>query len=327
MIRLAILFFGMFILAVGVYIYFNPEETFEAKFKNIDGLPAGAPVTALGVKIGEVIRAKSTGDGVLVTIKITNKSVPKPPSGSLLAITSFRPNQGRVLEIIPPDESLGENKSYLVREPITNESWLHASLELLDRLKEFSGLVMKYVTPENFEKARSILSRASESLNETANNLLAHESDLIRMKQKLTKKTTEANVLLLQLQRSIASLSKVINDKNITASFKGDFKEFSENLTTISRNISNPNLTGDIKSFKADILNHLNEVNSSLTSANEGLMNSELSKNLMDFNAHVEKLNTFYDELNKKGIGKTAKDSAKKTREVTTMLAEQTSHF
>ena len=147
------------------------------------------------------------------------------------------------------------------------------------------------------------------------------------MKQKLTKKTTEANVLLIQSQKSISALNKVINDKNITTSFKGDLNEFSTNLTKISENISNPKFTNDLKSFKTDILNHLNEVNSSLTSTNDNIMNSELAKNLMDFNTHVEKLNTFYDELNKKDIGKTVKNSAKKAREVTTMLAETTSHF
>ena len=321
MIRSAIFLLGIFILVLGVYIYFNPEKTFEAKFKNIDGLPTGAPVTALGVRIGEVIKTKSTGDGILVTVRITDKSVPKPPPGSQLVITSFRPNQGRVLEIISPSENSGENKAYIIQEPITSESWMHASLELLDRLKEFSGQIVKYATPENFEKVRISFSRASESLNETANNLLEHESDLISMKQKLTKKTTEANAVLIQLRKPIADLNKVINDKDITTFFKGDFKELSGSLTKISDNISNPKVVSDLKSFKTDILNHLNEVNASLISGSEGLANSELSKNLMDFNAHVEKLNVFYDELNKKNIGKVVTDTAKKAKEVTTMLA------
>ena len=326
MIRLAIFLLGIFILSVGIYIYFNPEETFEAKFKNIDGLPTGAPVTALGVKIGEVLRTKSAGDGVIVTVKITNKSVPKPPSGSQLAITSFRPGQGRILEIIPADQGLTENKDLLVHEPITNETWLHASLDLLDGLKGASEQIIKYVTPENFEKARIAFSRASESLNETANNLLGHESDLINMKRKLDKKTSEANALLIHLRKPITSLNKVINDKNITASFKGNLGEISNDLTKISANISNPKTISDVKSFKTDVLNYLNEVNSSLISADKSISDSELSKDLMDFNSNVEELNAFYDELNKKDIAKTVKESVKKTREITTMLAEKTSN-
>jgi len=325
MIRLAIFLLGIFILLLGVYIYFNPEETFEAKFKNIDGLPSGAPVTALGVKIGEVIKTKSAHDGITVTVRITNKSFPKPLPGSELTITSFRPNQGRVLEIIPPSKNLEGNKDLIIHEPITNESWLHASLDLLDNLKEVSGQIIKYVTPENFEKARTAFSRASESLNQTANNLLGHESDLINMKQKLAKKTSDANELLVRLRKPIASLSKVINNKNITTSFKGDFMEFSDNLTKISQNISKPEVINDVKAFKTDILNHLNEVNDSLTSASDDLVNSDLSKNLMDFNTHVEKLNAFYDEVNKKDLEKTVKDSARKAREITTMLTEKTS--
>ena len=327
MIRSAIFLLGIFILVLGVYIYVNPEETFEAKFKNIDGLPKGAPVAVLGVKIGEVVKVKPVRDGVLVTVRMFDKSVSKPPPGSQLVITSFRPNQGRVLEIISPGENPDTNKAYIIQEPIASESWMHASLELLDRLKEFSGQLVKYATPENFEKVRISFSRASESLNETANNLLEHESDLISMKHKLTKKTTEANAVLIQLRKPIADLNKVINDKDITTFFKGDFKELSGSLAKISENISNPKVVRDLKSFKTDILNHLNEVNASLTSGSEGLANSELSKNLMDFNAHIEKLNIFYDELNKKNIRKVVKDTAKKAKEVTTMLAEKTSGF
>lgn len=327
MVRLAIFLLGIFILVLGIYIYFNPEETFEAKFKNIDGLPKGAPVTALGVKIGEVVRTRSISDGVIVTVKITNKSFLKPLPGSQLTITSFSPSQGRVLEISAPDENIDTNKAYIIQEPVTNESWLHASLELLEGLKEISGQIVKYVTPENFAKARIAFSRASESLNEATNNFLAHESDLISMKQKLTKKTAEANELLIQTQKPIAALNKIINDKNITASFKGNFKEFSDDLTKISQNISNPKFTTDLKNFKTNILNHLNEVNTSLTSVSGSLTDSESIKNLRDFNIHIEKLNAFYDELNKKDIVKTAKDSVKKAREVTTMLAKQTSNF
>ncbi len=325
MIRLAIFFLGIFVLVLGIYIYFNPEETFVAKFKNIDGLPAGAPVTALGVKIGEVIKTKSVNDGILVTVKITNKSLSKPPIGSQLSITSFRPGQGRVLEIIPPSENLGENKALLIQEPVTNESWLEASLELLDGLKKASGQIMKNATPANFEKIRLAFSRASESLNETANNLLEHESDLISMKQKLTKKTSETNNLLIHLKRPITDLNKVINDKNLTSSFKDNLGEISGNLTKISTNISNPKVVNDLKSFKTDILNHLNEINASLTSVDKGLKDSNLSKDLMDFNNHLQDLNTLYDKLNKKDIQKITKEAAKKAREITTMLEEKTS--
>src|SRR3989338_7494487 len=123
MIRLAIFLLGVFILLGGIYIYFNPEETFQAKFKNIDGLPTGAAVTALGVRIGEVLRTKSVGDGVIVTVRITNKSVPKPPSGSQLAITSFRPGQGRVLEVIPADQVLAEDRELIIPAPLPHETW------------------------------------------------------------------------------------------------------------------------------------------------------------------------------------------------------------
>ncbi len=324
MIRLAIFLLGIFILSIGVYVYFNPEETFEAKFKNIDGLPQGAPVTALGVKIGEVIRTKSVPDGILVTVRLTDKSAVKPPPGSLLSITSFRPNHGRVLEVISPSQDIGSDKAYIIQEPITSESWLHASIDLFDGLKKVSGQIVEHVTPENFEKARIIFSRVSESLNGTANTLLEHETNLIEMKQKLTKRTLEANELLVKAKQPIASLNKIISDKKNLSSVKADLNELSGNLTEISENLSNPETVQDLKSFKAKILDHLNDVNASLTSASVDISDSELSDNLMDFNDNLVKLNEFYDGLNKKNIKKQVMDSTRKAKEITSMLAKIT---
>lgn len=324
MIRLAIFLLGIFILSIGVYVYFNPEETFQAKFKNIDGLPQGAPVTALGVKIGEVIRTKSVPDGILVTVRLTDKSAVKPPPGSLLSITSFRPNHGRVLEVISPSQDIDSDKAYIIQEPITSETWLHASVELFDGLKFFSSQIIKHVTPENFEKARIILSRTSESLNETANTLLQHESSLIGMKEKLTKRTSEANELLVKAKQPIASLNKIISDKKNISSVKADLNELSRNLAEISNNLSNPETVQDLKSFKTKILDHLNDVNISLTNAGIDIDESELSSNLMDFNDNLVKLNEFYDAANKKNIKKQVMDSTRKAKEVTSMLAKIT---
>ena len=145
------------------------------------------------------------------------------------------------------------------------------------------------------------------------------------MKEKLNRRAAEANALLLRTRKPIASLNKIINDKNITASLKEDLSEISGNLTRISTKISDPKTINNLQSFKTDILNHLNEVNASLTSSDEDLKNSALSKNLMDFSKNLEDLNAFYDELNKKDIQKNVKESVKKAREVTTMLAEKTS--
>lgn len=327
MIRFAIFFTGIFILILGIYVYLNPEETFVAKFKNIDGLPTGAPVTALGVKIGEVIKTKSVSDGVLVTVRIINKSISKPPKGSQLSITSFRPNQGRVLEIVPSGDVSSSEKALIIQEPITNETWLYSSIELLDGLKTFSEHVIKQVTPENFEKVRLALSIASESLNETANNLLEHESDLISVKQKLDKKAEGANALLVRLKKPIASLNKVLSDKNLSINFKNDLAKISDDLTRISEGISDPKTLTNLKNFKTDILNHLNDVNVSLNSTSDSVQNSTLSKNLMEFNSNLQDLNTLYEEVSKKDVAKMAKKTAKQAREVTTMLAEKTSNI
>ena len=81
MLRLFLYLTFIFVIGVSTYTYYNSQRTFEAKFKNIDGLPKGAKVTFLGVKIGEVIRTRPDHDGVIVTVRITNKKVPNPKAG------------------------------------------------------------------------------------------------------------------------------------------------------------------------------------------------------------------------------------------------------
>ena len=191
MVRLILFLVFAFVIGVSAYVYHNSQRTFEAKFKNIDGLPKGAAVTALGVKVGEVIKTRATHEGVIVTIKITNKSVPVPMAGSQLTITSFRPAQGRVLEIVPQESKLNETKAWIIQEPITTESWLHASLDLAERLKSFSETIIKHVTPENFEAARTTFSRASQSLTQTTGHLIEYESNLINLKNKISNKSSD----------------------------------------------------------------------------------------------------------------------------------------
>lgn len=324
MIRLIIYFLIITIISVGVYAYCSSQRTFEAKFKNIDGLPKGAPVTALGVKIGEVVRTKPTKDGIIVTVKITNKSVSNPQAGSQLTITSFSPNQGRVLEIIPPNSEVNDTTAFIVQEPITTESWLHASLNLLEGLKSFSQFAVQYVTPENFEKLRSAFSEASESLRLTVNNLLQYEATLASVKQGFVRKSDEANKLLKRLQKPINSLNEIVNDKNLPRSLKNDLAGFSKNLNSISVNIADPNFINNINNFKVGILDHLNQVSASLIAEDQNIKDPELQQKLKTFNEHLVNLNTFYNSLNEKDVKKITKAGVKKARETVTRASEVT---
>ena len=323
MFRALLTFAFITFIAIGVYTYYTSEKTFQAKFKNIDGLPKGAQVTALGVRVGEVIRTRPTDDGIIVTVKIKNKSY-KPEPGSQLTITSFRPNQGRILEIIPPKSKPSETTAWIVQEPITTESWLHASLELLNNLKSFSQTLIIYVTPENFEKARVSFSRASESLSKTATKIQGYNENLVELKNRLTTKRSETNALLMHLQRPISSLNKIITDKNLTNSFKGELDGFSVSLNTISENLTKPEFLTDLNEFKTNILDHLNQINTSLTENNKNIKDPAFSQKLKSFNKHLTNLNQFYDNLNKQDIKKIAKDSVRKAKEATTNASKVT---
>ena len=324
MFRLIITFLLVIVVLIGAYTYHLSEKTFEAKFKNIDGLPKYAKVAFLGVKVGEVIRTKPISDGIVVTVRIKKKDF-TPAPGFLLTITSFSPGQGRILEIVPPESNLPDTKSWVVQEPVTTESWLHASLGLLEGLKAFSESIIKHVTPENFEAARKYFSSTSELLNQTVKNLYDYNVNLIEIKNKFSDKSTEVNKLLIQLKKTINSLNKIIADKNLTTSFKDELNDITGNLNKISSSLTKPEFLVDVKSFKTNILDYLNDVNASLTANDAMIKNPELLQKIKTFNIHVTNLNNFYDSLNKKDIKKISEESLKKAKEVTTILEEKTS--
>ena len=324
MIRLLTTLIAIFLIASGIFTYYASQRTFEAKFKNVDGLPKGAPVTALGVKVGEVFKTKPVRDGIIVTIKITNEEVPRPPAGSQLAITSFRPGQGRILEIIPPREELTEDKAWLIQEPISTETWLFASLDLLEGIKTVSQTLIKYVTPENFQKARMAFEEASTSLSQTADRLRNYSEKVSTLQERLKIKAEEANELVSSLAKSIYSLSVVISDNNLISGIKEKTRTFSEDLNTVEKVLSNPELVTNLKSFKNEILDHLNQINTSLIDLKEDVSDPVLKQNIKNFNEHIISLNTLYEKANSKDLALKTKESVKKAREATTKASELT---
>lgn len=312
------------LIATGIFVYRNSQRTFEAKFKNIDGLPIGAPVTALGVKVGEVIRTRPLDDGVSVTIKITNMAIPKPPPGSLLTITSLKPAQARTLEIIPPDFEATETKAWLVREPITTESWLHASLELLDGLKRFSEATLKVFTPENLKKARTSISAASDTLSDTAENMRKYEEELASITKRLSLKADEANRLVNNLQHSLASLNTIMENKDIAKNLKDNLETFSANVAEISMTVSKPDFISSVSDVKTMIIDQLNQANSVLADARKNIKDPALLENIKNFNSYVTRLNEFYKELDGKEAGKFMRDKVSKGKELATKASEFT---
>lgn len=326
MFRFLIKFLAVFFIVVSLFVCFNSQRTFEAKFKHIDGLPKGAPVTVLGVKIGEVIRTTPTKDGILVKVRLTNKSASTPQAGSQLTITSFRPNQGRALEIIPPNIELQENTAWVIQEPITTESWMYASLELLEGLKNFSKALIKHVTPENFKEARLVCTETSKSLNSILKSLQNYEDTLSSAKEKFSAKTREVNQLLFRIKAPIDSLNEIISDKNITTGFKNDLLEFSDNITLISQNIINPEFIQNIFDKRNEILSYLNQINASLIANDEKITNSQLKQKIKQFNMHILNLNEFYENVQEEDIKK-MKESISKARKIITDLEHKTAKF
>lgn len=326
MLKFLFTFILVFIAACSIYINYNAENTFQAKFKNIDGLPKGAPVTALGVQIGKVLKTKPQPDGVLVTVKITNKSFTMPPPGSQITITSLRPGQGRVLEIIPPDKLLSDNKSWVFQEPVTTTSWLNAGLEICNGIESFSSFILDKTTPENINKTRTTLKGASEILKNAVSQFTIYEENLSKVRDRLANNSEETSLLLIKLNKPINSLNNIVKDKEVISSLKNKLSSFTEDVKEISGNINNPNVVSDVISFKQNILDHLNQVNQSLTEVKQSTSDPLLKQKIINFNSQITELNEFYEQLNKKDIGKITKTALKKAKKLTTEAAELTKH-
>lgn len=325
MLRIIIFLIVTFAIVLTVIVHSNSRQVLKAKFKNIDGLPKGAPVTALGVRVGEVIKTKSTNDGVIVTIKITNKSFQNLQKTSELTITSFQPGHGRILEIIPFHGEFTESEAFLVQEPITTESWLHAALDLLEGLKIFSQAVMKHLTPENFNSVRTALKHATESLNKTTDKLSEYEANLINIRERFSKRTEEAYELIVMLKKPIESLNQIISNKGISGSQGRDLSGFVKNVQQISLDIASPDFLTNIKSKKIEILQDLNTVNTTLQTLDKKVLNSMLLQNIKEFNEHITNLNSFYSNLSEKDLKKIVRESINEARKTTEELESKTS--
>lgn len=305
-----------FILITTIYSFNSSKRIFQAKFTNVEGLPLGASVTALGVRIGEVVRTDPDKDnGVIVTVKITNKSVPIPPPGSRITITSFKPGAGNNLEIIYPSESESNNKAWLVQEPISLENWLFCSFEILEGLKKYSQKTIEYLTPENITKIRKVAKNTSDTLRDTADALTIYENNLSIFQKKLSLKGEQAKLLLNNLKGSISSLNDIVNDEEFIENFKEGAGDLTKDLNTISVSLQDSKSMEDRKKFKENILDKLNQISIYSTSAKDKVSNPKLKQNIVKFNNHIKNLNDFYETLNEKDIKTVTKNSVAQAKE------------
>lgn len=325
MIKNLLSFCFLIAFAITSYIFYNSQKTFEAVFKHVDGLPKGAPVTALGVKVGEVIRTKPTKDGIKVTVRITRKSFSRPEGGSQLAITSFRPGQGRVLEIIPTNEKLAETKAWIIQEPITAESWWHASIDILDGLENFSKVAIKQVTPENFTKVRTVLKGTSESLNHTAEHLSDYQDTLSSLEQNISSHSNEASMLLKKLEKSINHSDKNSKIEKTKEEIKNDLSDFSDDLSEISANVKDAKFSKELKSYKTNFQEYLVDVNESLIGESKKIADPEFKENYKSFNKTISDINSSLSKINLSEEKRNAiKSAISKLKELTTKTAKST---
>ena len=301
MMKFCITTFLVFFFAVTIYVFFDSKNTFTAKFANIDGLPLGAPVTALGVKIGKVVSTRAVSDGVLVKVKVTNKSVPKPPSGSKLSITSFAPAKGRTLEVVLPD-AVEESEAWIIQDPISTQTWLLAAIEILDNIKSVSLKTIEVVTPQNVHKVRSVIGDISDTLKDTGSNLRFHENRLSDLHRRFDNNADKTKELLTLFQGSINSLEKIFDNKEFTSKFKSEVEELEEDLAVVAKTVNNPEFKITTKKYRDNMIQSLDKIQLRIQAFRDRINDKELLEEFDKFNEYIVKLNSLCAELNKRDI-------------------------
>ena len=127
----------------------------------------------------------------------------------------------------------------------------------------------------------------------------------------------------MRLYSPVKTLNQIISDKEFQNKVGAGINEFSGSISTISEKIASEQFHLDINSFKQDILDNLNKVNSSLIAIDNEISNPALRGKIRDFNEHIVNLNEFYGKLSSDDIKK-IKDGVRKAKDLTTKASEVT---
>lgn len=154
-------FFLIAAVAFGIWNYYKDKResrTFIVTFSNVEGLRAGAPVYANGVKVGKVIKVFPVGNSNSVGVKcvITDKKFPSPRSAvNAKLITNYEDGGGKVVEIL--SMSAGNRGSGTGMNPYISKYALNLFRDFLQMSKDFGEMGLRQLTSRDSNEYRENL--------------------------------------------------------------------------------------------------------------------------------------------------------------------------
>ena len=110
-------------------------------------------------------------------------------------------------------------------------------------------------------------------------------------------------------------------DKDLQVALMNKLPDFVKDLTSIANTISKEDFLQDINTFETNILDRLNQINTTLQAFDQKVNTLQSKQKIKDFNLHLENLNV-YDSMITEADIKNIGEGIKKAREVTTKASE-----
>lgn len=252
--------------------FFNNFPRYAVTFKDIDGLPVGAPVRFAGLHVGHVVKEELKNEKVHVYFKITKRGV-EIPEGSYAGVEFTGLAGSKSLEIKPPDKKMEPNSGFQKIEPLRINLFLKMQNDIFSAILDFSNSILSFLK-QNEDSAKANLKNAADYLKGKADSLEEIKQNVIDNSEKTASSAKNIKSIIEDTNKSIALINKNMADfaedeqtkqsletLKKTARNLNDFLE-SQKLNEVNENIKLVN--NKITDIKERELNYINEFNASL---------------------------------------------------------------
>ena len=234
------------------------------EFKDIDGLPIGAPVRVSGLHVGHVVKQELKDDKILITFKITDENI-KIPIGSIAGVEFTGLASSKSLEIQPPRIKIVSGRQLYTVEPLRANSLLEIQSVVVKTTIDFLDGIISFIK-KNEKTIGPKLKNASKLFKEKT-------SSLEKTEKLLKEKTNEA----------------IQETKELTELVKGTC----ENVEVIHEAVNNFVTDEETK-------NRIIKIKESAKNLNKLIQSGESQKKLDEINRKAKKINGDLEILNKK---------------------------
>lgn len=200
---------AVFIFAIGLFVNGQrkkkAQRTFTITFNNIAGLSKGAPVYAMGVKVGKVIKTFpiTNSNEVGVNIFITKDNFPVPgPDAKVEVVHDIERGGARVLELT----NVGDYDAYRNLDPMLQDQISRVFLEAFQLSKDFAVNAIDFLRSPQVNTYRKEMQANLQNILESAERGTLKEDAKENAQKQLDK--------LNQIAKKVEAGEEVLSEKD-----------------------------------------------------------------------------------------------------------------